>query len=325
MGGLLVLAAWVAPARAAEPSAEDLQSRLTQSRARLNALYEEASQRAVQFERARAAVSDAERALARERRAVRQAKSESAAQSAAVADLTVQQLQTQSGMERYSSLLSGGDPRDILARAGAYESTAQAMAAKIDELAARQAVHEAARERMATALQEQRAAFERESAARSQVNAALAESKRQTKDAAAEHAALARQLAQRSIEVPQPIEQPSEPASKLPKPAKPTPSPSAAPPSGAPVVTPPVPSGDAPAEPYGVWDKIAKCESGGNWHINTGNGYYGGLQFSARTWRSVGGPGLPHEHSREVQIKYAKILQARSGWGQWSCSWARFT
>jgi len=73
-----------------------------------------------------------------------------------------------------------------------------------------------------------------------------------------------------------------------------------------------------------VWDKIAQCESGGNWQINTGNGYYGGLQFSAATWRSVGGPGLPHEHSRETQIKYAKILQARSGWGQWGCAHARF-
>ena len=73
-----------------------------------------------------------------------------------------------------------------------------------------------------------------------------------------------------------------------------------------------------------VWDKIAECESGGNWHINTGNGYYGGLQFSAATWHSVGGPGLPHEHSRETQIKYAKILQQRSGWGQWGCAHARF-
>ena len=73
-----------------------------------------------------------------------------------------------------------------------------------------------------------------------------------------------------------------------------------------------------------VWDKIAQCESGGNWSINTGNGYYGGLQFSAATWRSVGGPGLPHQNSREVQIKYAKILQARSGWGQWGCAGARF-
>ncbi len=73
-----------------------------------------------------------------------------------------------------------------------------------------------------------------------------------------------------------------------------------------------------------AWDKIAQCESGGNWSINTGNGYYGGLQFSAATWKSVGGPGLPHQNSREVQIKYAKILQARSGWGQWGCAGARF-
>ncbi|WP_110183079.1 resuscitation-promoting factor [Nocardioides solisilvae] len=66
-----------------------------------------------------------------------------------------------------------------------------------------------------------------------------------------------------------------------------------------------------------VWDRLAQCESGGNWAINTGNGYYGGVQFSAATWRSVGGSGLPHQHSREEQIKRASILQARAGWGQW--------
>ena len=67
----------------------------------------------------------------------------------------------------------------------------------------------------------------------------------------------------------------------------------------------------------GVWDSLAKCESGGNWAINTGNGYYGGLQFTASTWKSVGGSGLPHQASREEQINRAQILQARSGWGQW--------
>ncbi len=70
-----------------------------------------------------------------------------------------------------------------------------------------------------------------------------------------------------------------------------------------------------------VWDALARCESGGNWATNTGNGYYGGLQFSAGTWRSVGGSGLPHQASREEQIRRGKILQARSGWGQWpGCS-----
>jgi uncharacterized protein YabE (DUF348 family) len=82
--------------------------------------------------------------------------------------------------------------------------------------------------------------------------------------------------------------------------------------------------GTSTTPPDSVWDKIAQCESGGNWSTNTGNGYYGGLQFSAATWHSVGGSGLPSDASREEQIKRAKILQARSGWGQWGCAGARF-
>lgn len=79
-----------------------------------------------------------------------------------------------------------------------------------------------------------------------------------------------------------------------------------------------VASTPAPAVASGsVWDRLAQCESGGNWQINTGNGYYGGLQFLPSTWRAVGGTGLPHQHSREEQIKRAEILLARSGWGQW--------
>jgi uncharacterized protein YabE (DUF348 family) len=71
----------------------------------------------------------------------------------------------------------------------------------------------------------------------------------------------------------------------------------------------------------GVWDRLAACEAGGNWQINTGNGYYGGLQFSASSWRAVGGSGLPHQNSKVEQIKRGKILQARGGWGNWpGCS-----
>ena len=82
---------------------------------------------------------------------------------------------------------------------------------------------------------------------------------------------------------------------------------------------------EAPSVASGsVWDKIAQCESGGNWQANTGNGYYGGLQFSAATWHSVGGTGVASDFSREEQIKRAIILQQRSGWGQWSCAGARF-
>jgi len=72
-----------------------------------------------------------------------------------------------------------------------------------------------------------------------------------------------------------------------------------------------------------VWDKLAECESGGNWSINTGNGYYGGLQFSLSTWRAYGGTGMPHEASREEQIAVAKLVQADQGWGAWPACTAK--
>lgn len=68
----------------------------------------------------------------------------------------------------------------------------------------------------------------------------------------------------------------------------------------------------------GAWDRIANCESGGNWHINTGNGYYGGLQFSLGTWRAHGGVGMPHHASREQQIAVAeRVRKASGGYGAW--------
>jgi uncharacterized protein YabE (DUF348 family) len=71
-----------------------------------------------------------------------------------------------------------------------------------------------------------------------------------------------------------------------------------------------------------VWDALAQCESGGNWAINTGNGYYGGLQFNLGTWRAYGGTGLPSQASRETQIAVAtRLRDAAGGYGSWpSCS-----
>jgi len=71
-----------------------------------------------------------------------------------------------------------------------------------------------------------------------------------------------------------------------------------------------------------VWDQIAQCESGGNWAENTGNGYYGGLQFSLGTWQANGGSGLPSNASRATQIAIAtKIRDASGGYGAWpACS-----
>ena len=70
------------------------------------------------------------------------------------------------------------------------------------------------------------------------------------------------------------------------------------------------------------WNKIAKCESGGRWHINTGNGYYGGLQFNLGTWRSVKGQQFaskPHKASKAEQITVANRLHAKRGFQPWSC------
>ena len=66
-----------------------------------------------------------------------------------------------------------------------------------------------------------------------------------------------------------------------------------------------------------VWDRLAQCEAGGNWSINTGNGFYGGLQFTLSTWRAYGGTGMPNEASREEQIAVGKRVQAAQGWGAW--------
>ena len=71
----------------------------------------------------------------------------------------------------------------------------------------------------------------------------------------------------------------------------------------------------------GVWDRIAACESGGNWAINTENGFYGGLQFTIGSWAAAGGSGNPANASREEQISRGQVLQARQGWGAWpACS-----
>ena len=77
----------------------------------------------------------------------------------------------------------------------------------------------------------------------------------------------------------------------------------------------------AAAAPTSTWDALAQCESTGNWSINTGNGYYGGLQFSLSTWRAYGGSGMPHHASKAEQIRVAENTLAGQGWGAWpACS-----
>jgi LysM repeat protein len=73
-----------------------------------------------------------------------------------------------------------------------------------------------------------------------------------------------------------------------------------------------------PAQAASVnWDAIAQCESGGNWSTNTGNGFYGGLQFTQSTWKAYGGTGSPQGASREQQIAVAERVLQGQGIGAW--------
>jgi resuscitation-promoting factor RpfA len=76
----------------------------------------------------------------------------------------------------------------------------------------------------------------------------------------------------------------------------------------------------ANAAPDTTWDRVAQCESSGNWSISTGNGFFGGLQFTASTWRAFGGTQfaeLANHATREQQIVVAERVLAGQGWGAW--------
>ena len=77
----------------------------------------------------------------------------------------------------------------------------------------------------------------------------------------------------------------------------------------------------ASAAPASTWDRLAKCESSGNWAANTGNGFKGGLQFTPATWRAHGGTGSAHRASRAQQIAVAERVLDSQGWRAWpACS-----
>ena len=86
----------------------------------------------------------------------------------------------------------------------------------------------------------------------------------------------------------------------------------------------PLTASPAEAATTATWDRLARCESGGNWHINTGNGYYGGLQFSYGTWLSNGGgkyASRADKASKAEQIAVAERLLDNRGWAPWpACS-----
>ncbi|MGW0884537.1 transglycosylase family protein [Streptomyces sp. NPDC002671] len=90
--------------------------------------------------------------------------------------------------------------------------------------------------------------------------------------------------------------------------------------AGAAVAAPLMAAGNASAATAAEWDKVAQCESGGNWSINTGNGFYGGLQFSASTWAAYGGTAYApqaNQATKAQQITVAEKVLAAQGKGAW--------
>ena len=127
--------------------------------------------------------------------------------------------------------------------------------------------------------------------------------------------------------VPPPVVAAPAPTPTATKSAAATPAPTSAPSAAPAPAATPAPSGAGiNLANAAMWDRIAQCESGGNWSINTGNGYYGGLQFSAPTWSANGGGDFASRAdlaSREQQITVANRLYARSGGlSDWSCTGA---
>ncbi|MFE9597654.1 transglycosylase family protein [Streptomyces hokutonensis] len=90
--------------------------------------------------------------------------------------------------------------------------------------------------------------------------------------------------------------------------------------TGVAIAAPLMAAGNASAATASEWDTVAQCESGGNWSINTGNGYYGGLQFSASTWAAYGGTAYAstaNQASKSQQIAVAEKVLASQGKGAW--------
>jgi resuscitation-promoting factor RpfA len=90
---------------------------------------------------------------------------------------------------------------------------------------------------------------------------------------------------------------------------------------GAGMALPLIGTGVAHAADVDTWNKVAACESSGDWGINTGNGFGGGLQFTDSTWKAFGGSGQPEDASREQQIAVAEKVKASQGMNAWpTCS-----
>lgn len=243
-----------------DPTVEQLEAQLVQSRVRLNELYQRSAAASEQLNGARYQLAETQKRLDRERRTVRDTNKQLDERSAAVAALTVEQLQNGADTKRLEVLLGSETPTDLLERAGAYESTADAATAMLDELSASQIVHKAAVERMAATEERMQAAVDQQAAAERAISASITAAESAAASAQRERDRVLRELAvkrneslavteQRQAVVDAKVD--GDDTLVVPPPAAPQPNPgvveSQAPPAGQPTDVPQIPPPAPPA------------------------------------------------------------------------------
>ncbi len=258
--GLVVLTPAVT--HADDPTVDQLEAQLVQSRIRLNDLYQRSAAASEQLNGARYRLGETKNQLGRERRRARETTRQLAESSAVVATLTVEQLQSGAGAAKLEVLVGSTTPTQLLERASAYASTAEAMTARLDELAASQTVHRVSVARMAAAERRMQAAVDQQAAAERAISASIAQAEAAAAGAEQERERVLRELAARRNESlavaeqrqaaieseidgddtlvsatppPGPLPTPASPDPSIPPPAPPAPVPAipAAPASGA--------------------------------------------------------------------------------------------
>jgi hypothetical protein len=208
-------------------------------------------------------------------------------------------------------LLTSGDPAQMIERAALLDAAGQGQTDALDRFTVVQREATGAADTAAAAVAEATALEQQASAALDTARQAEADAERAASEFEARQAGLRSQLEEARTSL---VELRAEQAAARTAPPPASRSTSAATPA-------PAPRADVPAPATGRdWDAVAQCESGGNWSINTGNGYYGGLQFSASTWSGFGGGEFAPRAdlaTKNQQITVAERVLAKQGWGAW--------
>jgi len=189
-----------AATHADDPTVAELEAQLVRSRTRLNELYQRSAAASEELNGARYRLAETKKELDRERRGVRATTRQLGEKSALVAELTVEQLQNGAGAAQLEVLMGSSTPAQLLERAAAYTSTAEAMTARLDELAGSQTVHRVAVERMAAAERRLQAAVDQQAAAERAIEESIAQAESAAANAEREREHVLREVAARRNE-----------------------------------------------------------------------------------------------------------------------------